>query len=62
MTGIRKDKFAEQNRIPNEVEKKGEERGKYMYPSAYGLPESFSLMKALLKEAQPDGIKLPAVK
>lgn len=62
VTGIRKDKFAEQNRIPNEVEKKGEEKGKYLYPSAYGLPESFSIMKALIKEAQPGGIKLPVVK
>ena len=62
VTGIRHDKFAEQNRIPNEVEKKGEERGKYLYPSAYGLPQSFSLTKALIKDAQPGGVKLPAVK
>jgi hypothetical protein len=62
VTGIRKDKFAEQNRIPTEVEKTGEERGKYLYPSAYGLPESFSIMKTLFKEAQSGGFKIPDVK
>jgi len=39
VTGIRKDKFAEANRIPVEVEKSNTEKGYYLYPKAYGLPE-----------------------
>ena len=37
MTGIRQDPFAEKNRIQVEVEKSGEERGKYVHPEAYNL-------------------------
>jgi len=37
VTGIRKDPFAETNRIPNEVDKSLDERGKYLHPEAYGL-------------------------
>lgn len=40
VTGIRKDPYAEKNRVQVEVEKTGDERGKYLYPSAYGAPES----------------------
>jgi hypothetical protein len=36
VTGIRKDPFAEKNRIVPVVEKTGEERGKYLYPELYG--------------------------
>ncbi|MDQ4120589.1 MAG: hypothetical protein M3209_03980 [Acidobacteriota bacterium] len=35
VTGIRKDPFAEQNRIKTEVEKPEKERGTYLYPKAY---------------------------
>ncbi len=38
VTGIRKDPFAEKNRIVPEVEKTGSEKGKYLHPEAYGLP------------------------
>jgi hypothetical protein len=38
VTGIRKDPFAEQNRVIPEVEKQDGERGLYLYPEAYGLP------------------------
>jgi hypothetical protein len=38
VTGIRKDPFAEKNRIPVEELKPEAERGKYLYPDAYGLP------------------------
>ncbi|MBN8652961.1 MAG: hypothetical protein J0L67_16125 [Cytophagales bacterium] len=40
VTGIRKDPYAEKNRVQVEVEKTGDERGKYLYPAAYGAPES----------------------
>jgi hypothetical protein len=35
VTGVRKDPYAEQNRIPTEVEKPENERGTYLYPKAY---------------------------
>lgn len=38
VTGIRNDAYARKFRIPNEVEKKTEEKGTYLYPEAYGLP------------------------
>ncbi len=36
VTGIRKDAYAEKNRIVPEVEKDKSEKGKYLYPDAYG--------------------------
>lgn len=39
VTGIRKDKFAEANRIQVEVDKPTEERGKFMHPEVFGLIE-----------------------
>lgn len=38
VTGIRNDAYARKFRIPNEVEKKPEEKGTYLYPEAYELP------------------------
>ncbi|MBX2914958.1 MAG: hypothetical protein KF856_06750 [Cyclobacteriaceae bacterium] len=43
VTGIRKDPYAEKNRVQVEVDKTGDERGKYLYPSAYGAPESMGV-------------------
>ncbi|MDX2005153.1 MAG: hypothetical protein SFU83_07735 [Meiothermus sp.] len=40
VTGIRNDPYAAQNRIQVEVEKPAAERGKYLYPEAYGKPAS----------------------
>lgn len=40
VTGIRHDPYAEQNRIKVEEQKPATERGKYLYPAAYGLPMS----------------------
>jgi hypothetical protein len=40
VTGIRQDAFANAHRIPLEVEKTGEERGKYLHPSEHGMSES----------------------
>lgn len=38
ITGIRKDNWAEQNRIPNAVDKEPENKGKYLHPEAFGQP------------------------
>ncbi|MEI6766681.1 MAG: hypothetical protein WCM76_13690 [Bacteroidota bacterium] len=40
VTGIRHDAFAEQNRIPNEIDKEPENKGKYLHPTAFNLPAS----------------------
>ncbi|MBS0196219.1 MAG: hypothetical protein JSR77_05620 [Planctomycetes bacterium] len=40
VTGIRKDAWAEKNRIPNSVDKVGPEKGKYLHPEAFGKPAS----------------------
>jgi hypothetical protein len=39
LTGIRHDPYAEQHRIPVEVEKAPYERGKYLHPAEYGMPQ-----------------------
>ena len=49
VTGIRKDPFAEQNRIPTEVEKSQEEKGLYLYPAAYGKSQEKAIDKQNLK-------------
>jgi hypothetical protein len=38
VTGIRKDRWAEAHRIPVEVEKSFEDRGRYLHPEVFGLP------------------------
>jgi hypothetical protein len=38
VTGIRKDPWAEANRIPTEVDKAPADRGSYLHPEAHGLP------------------------
>jgi len=43
VTGIRQDAFAEKNRIPVEEEKPVEQRGKYLHPKAYDLPETMGI-------------------
>ena len=40
ITGVRKDAWAEQNRVIPEVDKKGDEKGKYIHPDAFGQPEN----------------------
>ena len=40
ITGIRQDAYANKNRIPNEVEKVGAEKGLYLHPEAFNLPSS----------------------
>ncbi len=43
ITGIRQDAYANANRLPVEVDKPAEERGKYLTPAAFGLPEEMAL-------------------
>jgi trimeric autotransporter adhesin len=43
VTGIRRDPWANANRIEVEVMKAGKEQGKYLYPEGYGQPESSGL-------------------
>ncbi|MFC1569119.1 hypothetical protein ACFL4L_02685 [bacterium] len=43
VTGIRKDEFAEKNRIVVEKNKKPEQRGKYLHPLAHNKPESMGI-------------------
>jgi hypothetical protein len=40
VTGIRHDPYAEAHRIPVEEEKPPEERGTYLHPAEYGMPET----------------------
>jgi len=51
VTGIRKDPYAEQNRIQVEVEKPVSERGTYLHPTAYGQPASKGLDYAAQAQA-----------
>jgi len=43
ITGIRKDPFAEANRIQVEVDKPDNERGKYLHSEAYNLAEEYDI-------------------
>jgi hypothetical protein len=49
VTGIRRDAYAEANRIRVEEEKPPEEQGTYLHPEAFGKPETKGL---LYREAQ----------
>lgn len=43
VTGIRKDPWAEKNRIQVEEKKKGDQIGKYLHPEVYDMPESMGV-------------------
>jgi len=43
ITGIRRDPFADKNRIVVEEDKSVEEKGYYLHPEAYGLPKEKSI-------------------
>ena len=47
VTGIRHDRWADKNRIPNEVQKSERERGYYLHPEAFNQPEERGLEWAL---------------
>lgn len=52
VTGIRKDPFAEANRIQVEMDKPAGERGKYLYPEAYGLGKERGVDYEMNKQAE----------
>ncbi|MCH2107489.1 MAG: hypothetical protein MK291_12705, partial [Planctomycetes bacterium] len=57
VTGIRKDPWAEANRIPTEVEKAPADRGSYLHPEARGLPAERGLYQQRdVREAQAAGV------
>lgn len=43
VTGVRQDAFANANRVIPEVDKKNEEKGKYLHPEAFGKVESVGI-------------------
>ena len=43
VTGIRKDPYAENNRIKVEVDKEKEHRGKYLHPIEYGKSKDYKI-------------------
>jgi hypothetical protein len=54
VTGIRKDRWAEANRIKVEVDKQPDERGKYVHPEAYGLSIEHSVDYESIKAAKEE--------
>ena len=53
VTGIRKDAWAEKNRIPNSVDKVGAEKGKFLHPEAFGKPVTQGVYFAPDSNTQP---------
>ncbi len=53
VTGVRNDKFAQENPVIVEEEKAPEDKGKYLHPQLYGLPDSEGINPPPTKEA-PD--------
>jgi hypothetical protein len=53
VTGIRHDPYVEATRIPVEEEKSPVERGKYLYPEAYGVPDNLGINFELYKDGRP---------
>ena len=54
VTGIRKDPWAEMNRIVVEEEKPPDERGKYLHPEAFGRPEERETLPGIEERGGPD--------
>jgi hypothetical protein len=57
ITGIRKDPFAEKNRIQPETAKTGSDRGRYLHPELYGKPAS----QAISAPFRPSAIQKPVL-
>jgi hypothetical protein len=58
VTGIRRDPWADANRIVVELDKTGDERGLYLHPELYGKPESAGL--DALHAVDPAALEVPA--
>lgn len=61
VTGIRHDAFANANRIPTEVDKPTDEKGKYLHPEANGVAASLGLDFEATKEKAQNTKKPEAV-
>ncbi len=57
VTGIRQDAFANAHRIQVEVEKEGNERGKYLYPTENGVSETLGMEYEKMQERIQQEIK-----
>lgn len=57
VTGIRKDPYAERNRLQVETDKPKEFRGKFIYPQGYGEPASKAIPATLGLTASPSSKK-----
>ena len=53
VTGVRKDAWAEQNRIPTAVEKEPENRGRYLHPAAFHQPADRGINFRPMPESTP---------
>jgi hypothetical protein len=54
VTGVRQDPWAEANRMLVEVDKPDHERGKFLYPEGYGVPNEFSVDYEARHAARPE--------
>jgi len=57
VTGIRQDAYANAHRILVEMEKSVDERGKYLHPKEYGLPEIMGINSEKTIQIENEGIK-----
>ena len=53
VTGIRKDAYAEANRVVVEVDKKGEEKGKYLHPEVFGKEKTQGMSANHAPKSEP---------
>ena len=57
VTAIRHDPYAEAHRIEVEVEKTGEELGKYLHPIEHGMPETMGIHYKINHEEERTAMK-----
>ena len=57
VTGVRQDPYAEKNRLINEVEKTGDERGRLMHPEAYGRPWEEGIQGHRMKDSRNEAMQ-----
>ena len=66
VTGVRRDPWANDHRIPTQQLKTGTERGRYLYPAGYHQPESLGIDHLVAKPKLPEsGVQVvfkPAIK
>ena len=60
VTGIRHDAYANAHRIQVEVEKKGDERGKFLHPKEYGVSETLGMDYEEVKKMEEEQQRMDA--